>query len=332
MKKSMVMVKKISFLVVLCSVLLCCGCGKKDLTQDEVTWSKHAFLLEDEDVFFACVPDDGAYVLSNYGGGYAVGLEMVTGYFRVKEGANSDYAENYSFFFIDKQSGSFDGELSIERNMKWEDYMFADGQMGKQAVPDTYDADESAGDAVFYSEHIVSADEKYKLLPCGMTNPQYAGKFYESLIFQNGKIGLPQTQDLGKRDKVRFHARLESLLWLDVTVPEGITFHTSNTNGHWLYLELDESGANRVGIVYDEEWTEMSYDFYLLEEKMLTDQTYEETALYGMEHRIYEGRDVNRYLFSFIYHKPIYVEIRVPEDDEQMLKAALDIVRSIKFR
>lgn len=87
-------------------------------------------------------------------------------------------------------------------------------------------------------------------------------------------------------------------------------------------------GWGYVRVVYDPDPGETAEDFAEKRGKVLTDETYGEEAAYA----VYNWNGYVCYLYGFIHPESIYAAIEVPEDDEEMLEVALDIVRSIKFR
>lgn len=308
-------IKKIGILTLLCVLLLCSACTQKreneqekpekqsledqqNTAQDEVTWSKHAFLLEDEDVFFASMPDNWKSVCRQYNG-------LVSIYFPTEGMLSQDQREEFCRLSV----------VKCQNTLKTlEDFTFADGQVGKKNGLKVYSADGKYG---FVVESGTTNVQRREYMKC-------SEEFYESMIFQNAQIGLSQTESLKNRDKVRLHAYLGSL-WLDVTVPEGIEFHTSDAYGDWLILNLD---GGYVRVVYDPDQGETGEDFWEKRGKVLTDETYGEEAAYA----VYNWNGYVCYLYGFIHPESIYAEIEVPEGDEEMLEAALDIVRSIRFR
>lgn len=286
---------------------------------EEVTWNKHAFLLEGEDIFFADMPEHWIGFAQNTG---AVIFVPTPG--RV----SSSMRKEYERLLVYKKNQDLDS---------LEDFVFADGKVGKKWSVHRYDQKglgDGQGNMGMHAINIFSADDKYMFRTDwyeGLTNLQYeeyqkySDRFYESMMFQNAQIGLAQAESLKKRDKVRLHAYLKSLC-LDITVPEGIEFHISDLYGDWLILNLD---GGYVRVVYNSPAGEIGEDFWDMDRKMLTDETYEEKAAYAVGNR--RGEYVY-YIYEFIHSQDIYAAIEVPEGDEEMLAVALDIVRSIRFR
>lgn len=313
-------VKKACLLTMLCAMLLCSACVNKKndneqeksenqlqeveqiMAQKEVTWSKHAFLLEGEDIFFVNMPNNWKGVCRQYSA-------LVSIYVPTEGMPSQDQREEFCRLSVAECEDAI-------KNL--EDFTFADKRVGKRNGLKIY-----------------SADGKYRfMIENSTTNVQrreyqeQSEKFYDSMMFQNGQIGLTQTESLERRDKVIFHVGWEPL-WLDVTVPEGIFFECRASGSYYLTLYIDESKENCVMISYDTDGSDWNEDFWDKSGKILTDESYEEAASYAV-YRGQEGKTV--YMYGFISREPIFAKIIVPEDNEKMLAAALDIVKSIRFR
>lgn len=284
--------------------------------QEEI-WNKHAFLLEEDDIFFVNIPENWKVSQGN---------ESALIYIPDKK----ILEDRWQTFF------SFQVEpLSYEIPSLQEDFVFADGQTGKKHIADY--SEQLADNNGKYIEYILSADEKYIFnmgnpLGGAWDNIQYETllghfeQFYSSIIFQKGQIGLPQEKELKEREKVRFHTG--GYLWLEADIPEGISFEVRNTDlDYSLFFYLDETKENYVEMSNDWECEQLE-DIWEMMGQMLTDQTYEESAIYATY--VSWNQKISEY--NFFSEEPIYVMISVPEEDEEMFEAATDIVRSIKLR
>lgn len=321
-------IKKIVICGLLCVFLLCSACAvseedKKGDTQEECSWGKHAFLLNDEDIFFASMPDDWRSFRPNN-----TYNTLVFIYCPDEEMLSNGWEAYYTLSIKEYTSEIF---------LPMDHFIFADGQTGEKYVIDDNRKNKLPNwkDQGEHTDGIISADKKYLFSTSTyktLTNGQYekylkyAEKFYNSMIFQKGQIGLLQ-EDLTKQDMVRLH--IGGRLCLDVTVPEGMFFEVrgSDDTDYSLFFYLDEKKENYIEICNDYKG-DRSDEFWELYGKMLTDPTYEEDA----EYTVKISNNKTNYKYNFLCGRRVLAEILVPEDNGQMLKMALDIVRSIRFR
>lgn len=290
---------------------------EKDIVSEWKLWSKHAFLLEDEDVFFVNMPDEWR--------GFWVSDPMQVRIYCPDENVLSD---GWREFF----------ELSVSKAVsvseQAEDFLFGDGKIGRKYVIDNdhmnqYKNLKREGS---HTECILSEDGKYVFCAGGLTNGQYelyleySEKFYNDIMFLDGQVGLEQTEDIWLRENVELHTSIP--FCFDAIVPEGIFLKIEDygMSGSSLFFYLSEHRDAYIEVYYDRNGVRGDI-FYEAYGKRVTDLSYKELAEY-----VVKTTETDKIIQYNFVNKNILAEVHVPEGDEEMLEAALDIVRSIRFQ
>lgn len=342
--------KIISLCILLLGLSLCAGCsGEK---RDEVTWSRHAFLLEDDLIFIADIPEDWRYVLRPvYNYLYYKELVIYDGNYHAAW-SGSNYAERYVEFL--GRTGEYDGLDNFFRIYASRD--------GFQYIEDQYRYDEESAlyyyrlesgvTAQAYDESFVFADgtqgewqywisDEEETIPYskGMKNmyrgivydtgrnfgvglwmlqSEYAENepvikhFLESGCFRTSDLGISEEPDILKRDLLTLHIWNEYMC-MTLSVPEGISIERSGDN---IVLYLDEANTILFYPDLDADMLEPSGDF----DYFLSSEDFRETV-YEIPYNGYYF--ANQYIMMFLH---------IDEDSEDLQQLAKKIAQSVCFQ
>ncbi len=292
-------------------------------TTEAAQWSKHAFLLENDDVFFVRMPQEwrGFVDLEN---------PVATVYCPALKGLSNGY-EGYYDLTVKEAVCLYEGDKLSDEG---ESFTFYNGEIGKKYI--------RKGDAAvphpvlsgseIREEIIFSPDGQYVFTTNALSSGQYkeyqkqSEQLYKTMMFQSGRIGEKQEEALQVRDNV--HIYVCGNIPVEADVPEGVLFErkSGETGNTSLVFYLDESKKYYVELLQEVDGIRCDL-FYEAYGKMVTEEDYKEPAIY---HEKTSG-GVTSYVYQFLYGEELYAEFCVPAGDETMLQTALDIVKSMEL-
>lgn len=329
------MPQKICLYALFVVLLLCAGCaGAKE---NETLWSRHAFLLDDDLVFIADVPEDwrySIYPVNDYAYYYDKMNDRPVGRRHVEFVGMGERDGEDNFFSILVSTGStglgspYDGEPS---EYVQEPFVFQDGMQGirKYHVWEThfvYSGYKQIEEA--YSEVVYDTEEKY-VIRLSMLRKEYNAneteikRFLESACFRTSDLGESEEDSVYKKDLVTLHLWDEYLCML-LQVPEGSLIKKSYYNNDMGYAScayticFDESKSNYIVIRADsgDVFDSCGDTRYYLNVDDFDDIVYELTGFGGG---------------YYFVNQHVQVQVEIDENDTELSEYVKKIVQSIEF-
>lgn len=317
--------------IILLSMLLCMGCSGQ--RKDENLWSRHAFMVEDDLIFIADVPEEWRYVLRPvYNYLYYEELVEYDGNYHAVQ-SNYDYAERYVEFV--SRSGEYDGldnffriyasrdgfkyienryseengvyhyrlEQDVIAETDCKTFIFEDGTQGewKYWITDEEETVPYSKEVKTIYRGIIYDIQQNFGMGLWMLQSEYSqnertiARFLESVCFRTSDLGISEETNVLKRDLLTLHIWNEYMC-MTLSVPEGISIVKDGGN---IIIYFDEDKENKICFYPDSDADilEPSGDF----DYFLNSKDFEET--------VYEipGKGTYRYVFCENFPQGIYL-------------------------
>ncbi|MDE7210544.1 MAG: hypothetical protein K2O03_03755 [Lachnospiraceae bacterium] len=302
------------------------GCGsKKQIPETE----RHAFLLEDNLVFIADIPQDWRYILSpTYDYSYYHDLieneeERGRGIMFMGIGEKDKDGED-NFFIIRPQKGRGGGRLYSSQPIISNPFVFQDNTEGvwEYQVRESEPHYGTGGVMPFYEGVVYDLEGNYNIT-LSMLGTEYEANepviknFLQSACFRNADIGICGEDEIWERELLTLHIWNKSMR-LSLCVPEGVGIQSGNDN---CWICMDAEGKQRIEILvdYGGEMLERSGDYHYY----LNVEDFKETV-----YEIPLGIGGKNYYFPERY---VAIRINVDEENEELWNCAKRIVQSVRF-
>ncbi|MDE7327391.1 MAG: hypothetical protein K2N63_14145 [Lachnospiraceae bacterium] len=304
------------------------GCNMQG-KESQLETNRHAFLLYDDMVFIADIPQNWRYILSpTYDYSYYRNLienkeERGRGVMFIGVGEEDKDGED-NFFMIRPQKGRGGGRLYQSHPIISESFVFQDNTQGvwEYQVREDEPHYGMGGVMPFYEGNVYDLGENYHISLSMLgeeydANEQVIKDFLKSACFRKGDLGISGEKEIWMREFLTLHIWNKSMR-LSLQVPEGAGIESGNDNC-WICMDMEGEERVEISVDYGGEMLERSGDYhYYLNVEDFKGPVYEIPLSIG-------GCN---YYFPERY---VMVRISVDEANEELWNCAKRIVQSIQF-